>query len=90
MIADMLEGQRSVAINEDHAEGVSNPPPGRLSLSLDEVCGLTGFGMTSVRQAIDADLLPAHRLGKRVIVKRADVDEFLKKLPRGFAKKIGG
>ena len=63
------------------------PPPGRLSRSLNEVCGLTGFGMTSVRQAIDAELLPAHRLGKRVILKRADVDEFLRKLPRGFAKK---
>jgi excisionase family DNA binding protein len=63
------------------------PPPGRISLSLAEVCGLTGIGMTKVRQAIDAELLPAHRLGKKVMVRRLDVDEFLKKLPSGFGKK---
>jgi excisionase family DNA binding protein len=63
------------------------PPPGRLSLSLNEVCGLTGLGMTSVRQAIDAELLPARRLGKKIVVRRADVDEFLKQLPTGLSKR---
>jgi excisionase family DNA binding protein len=62
------------------------PPPGRLALSLNETCGLTGLGMTSIRQAIDDELLPAYRLGKKIVVRRADIDEFLKKLPRGFAK----
>jgi excisionase family DNA binding protein len=63
------------------------PPPGRLALSLNETCGLTGLGMTSIRQAIDAELLPVHRLGKKIIIRRADIDAFLQKLPRGFAKK---
>jgi len=63
------------------------PPPGRISLSLAEVCGLTGIGMTKVRQAIDAELLPARRLGKKIVVRRTDVDEFLKKLPSGTSKK---
>ena len=63
------------------------PPPGRISLSRNEVCGLTGFGMTSIRQAVDAELLPVHRLGKKIIVRRQDIDSVLKNLPRGFAKK---
>ncbi|MGJ4939287.1 helix-turn-helix domain-containing protein [Bradyrhizobium sp. HKCCYLS1011] len=63
------------------------PPPNRLSLSLNETCGLTGIGMTAIRQAIDAGLLPAHRLGKKVVVRRQDVDDFLKRLPSGLRKR---
>lgn len=63
------------------------PPPGRISLSLAEVCGLTGIGMTKIREAIDAELLPARRLGKKIVVRRPDVDVFLKKLPSGLGKK---
>jgi hypothetical protein len=43
--------------------------------------------MTKIRQAIDAEMLPARRLGKKIVVRRPDVDEFLKKLPSGFSKK---
>jgi len=64
------------------------PPPGRISLSLNEVCGLTGLGMSTVRQAIDAEQLPAHRLGKKIIIRRPDVDEFLKKLPSGKPSRV--
>jgi excisionase family DNA binding protein len=63
------------------------PPPGRISLSLNEVCGILGIGMTTVRKAVEADMLPARRLGKKIVVRRVDVDEFLKKLPSGFNKK---
>jgi len=45
-------------------------PPGRISLSLAEVCGPTGIGMTKIRQAIDAEMLPARRLGKKIVVRR--------------------
>lgn len=65
------------------------PPPGRIGLSLSETCALTGLGLTKIREAINAELLPAYRLGKKIIVRRADIDEFLKKLPRGFAKERG-
>jgi excisionase family DNA binding protein len=60
------------------------PPTGQISLSLAEVCGLTGLGMTKVREAVQTDLLPVRRLGKKIIVKRHDVDRFLDALPRGF------
>ena len=63
------------------------PPPGKVGLSLAEVCGLTGIGMTSVRQAIDDELLPVRRLGKKIMIRRPDVDDFLKKLPSGINKK---
>ena len=63
------------------------PPPGRISLSLNEVCGLTGIGMSKLRQVIEAEKLPARRLGKKIIIRRSDVDEFLRKLPSGFDKK---
>jgi hypothetical protein len=35
----------------------------------------------------NAGLLPVHRLGKKIIVRRQDVDEFLEELPQAFAKK---
>jgi len=57
------------------------PEPGKACLSLAETCGLVGAGMTTVRKAIDTGQLPARKLGKRVIVLRADVDQFLKNLP---------
>jgi excisionase family DNA binding protein len=63
------------------------PPAGRISLSLAEVCGLTGIGMTKIREAIEAGLLPARRLGKKIAVRRPDVDGFLTRLPSGTSKK---
>lgn len=65
----------------------SLPPAGRISLSLAEVCGLTGIGMTKIREAIEAGLLPARRLGKKIAVRRPDVDGFLTRLPSGTSKK---
>jgi len=58
------------------------PPSNRIALSLVEVCGLTNIGLASIRGAIACGQLKAHRLGRRVIICRADVDAFLKKLPR--------
>jgi hypothetical protein len=42
------------------------PPPERVGLTLEEVAGLTGLGLASVRHAIGTGLLQAHRLGRRV------------------------
>jgi hypothetical protein len=53
---------------------------------------LSGGGLWSHgdrHEAIDAELLPARRLGKKIVVRRPDVDEFLKKLPSGFSKERG-
>lgn len=65
------------------------PPIGRIGLSVPEVCGLTGIGMTKIRELIEAEALPARRLGKKIVVRRVDVDEFLKKLP-AYEKNNGG
>jgi excisionase family DNA binding protein len=62
------------------------PPPGRISLSVPETCAITGIGMTKLRAVIHAGLLPSRRLGKKIIIRRADVDEFLQKLPSGMDK----
>ena len=63
------------------------PITDRLALTLDEVCGLTGLGLASIRGAIAAGQLRSGRLGRRVIIRRTDVDDFLRKLPtRGASK----
>jgi excisionase family DNA binding protein len=63
------------------------PPPGRISLSVAEVCGLTGIGMTKLRAVINTGLLPSRRLGKKIIIRRVDVDNFLKGLPTDSLKR---
>jgi excisionase family DNA binding protein len=63
------------------------PPQGQIGLSLNETCAVLGIGMTKVREVIDAGLLPAYRLGKKIIVRRPDADNLLQKLPSGLAKK---
>jgi hypothetical protein len=50
------------------------PPADRIGL--DEVCGATGLGLAGIRHAVDGGLLRGHRLGRRVIVTRADVSNF--------------
>jgi hypothetical protein len=59
------------------------PPPGKVGRSLAETCAVLGIGMTSLRETIDRGLLPVRRLGKKVIVRRPDADDFSKKLPSG-------
>jgi len=66
------------------------PPPGKIGLSLAETCRVLGVGMTTLRQSIEQGLLPARRLGKKIIVRRPDADSFLLKLPSGPAKRVEG
>ena len=63
------------------------PITDRLALTLDEVCGLTGLGLASIRRAIAAGQLRSGQLGRRVIIRRADVDDFLRKLRTRRASK---
>lgn len=62
------------------------PSPDKIGLTLDEVCGVSGIGMTSVRELIASGQLPARQIGKRLIIRRQDVDEFLQGLPVKPAK----
>ena len=63
------------------------PPAGQIALSLNDVCAVTGFGMTTVRGAVASEALKARRIGKKIVVRREEVDEFLKALPSGLPKK---
>lgn len=63
------------------------PPPDKIGLTFDEVCGISGLGMTSVRQLVADGQLPARQVGSRIVIRRDDVDQYLKSLPVKSAKK---
>lgn len=54
----------------------------RFSLSPEEASALTGIGMTSIRQAINAGKLIARKHGTRTIILPEDLRAWLKTLPR--------
>jgi hypothetical protein len=54
----------------------------REGLSLPEVEAISGFGKTTIGKAIANKQLVARKNGKRTIVLREDLMEFLKSLPR--------
>lgn len=49
----------------------------QLSLSIEEVKEATGFGRTKLYEAINQGLLPAKKYGKRTIILRKDLEQFL-------------
>lgn len=51
-----------------------------LSYSVDEVCKITGLGRTKIYEAMKNGLLPAKKFGKRTIILKVDLDDFLKGL----------
>jgi len=57
------------------------PPVGQLGLSVDETCAVTGLGRSKISEAIHAGLLPARRLGKKIIIMRPDAEAFVRDLP---------
>jgi excisionase family DNA binding protein len=57
-------------------------PPGRAAYSISETLVLTGFGRDKLYQLINAGKLPARKSGRRTIILAADLQRFLKKLPR--------
>lgn len=52
----------------------------RASLSIEEVQKLSGLGKTKIYELLKSGDLPARKLGKRTLVLRADLDEFLSNL----------
>lgn len=50
-------------------------------LSLPEVCQVSGLGRTKIYEAISDGRLKARKCGKRTIVLRSDLQEFLAALP---------
>lgn len=53
----------------------------REGLSVLEACQIAGIGRTKIYEAIAAKRLKARKLGKRTIVLRTDLRDFLASLP---------
>jgi excisionase family DNA binding protein len=53
----------------------------REGLSILEACRIAGIGRTKIYEAIAGRRLKARKLGKRTIVLRSDLQEFLAALP---------
>jgi len=53
----------------------------REGLSITEACQVAGLGRTKLYQAISDGRLKARKFGKRTIILRTDLKEFLSALP---------
>jgi excisionase family DNA binding protein len=53
----------------------------REGLSILDACRIAGIGRTKIYEAIAARHLKARKLGKRTIVLRSDLQDFLASLP---------
>jgi excisionase family DNA binding protein len=53
----------------------------REGLSISEACAMAGIGRTKIYQAINEGNLKARKYGKRTIVLRDDLRDFLASLP---------
>lgn len=63
----------------------------QLSYSIEETCKITGIGRTKLYEAIGAGRLAAKKYGKRTIILRSDLEEFLNQLsnyPSKNAKRL--
>jgi len=59
----------------------------QLSLSIEEVSASTGLGKTKLYELINTGELKARKIGKRTLVLKSDLEEFLNSLqPYGFEK----
>ena len=52
----------------------------QFSLSVNQVCAVTGLGRTKVYEAINSGSLQARKIGKRTIVLQDDLSSFLNSL----------
>lgn len=53
------------------------PPADRPVLSIYEAAGLLGVGETTIREAIRIGTLPHTRLGRRILIRRIDLDKLV-------------
>ena len=52
----------------------------QFSMSIKETCAATGLGRTKIYQLINCGALKARKIGKRTIVLKADLEDFLSSL----------
>jgi excisionase family DNA binding protein len=85
----LAEELRSSIITPSATHEPDLEPCADLCLSDEEVCQVTGIGRTTIRKVIDAKSLPSTLLGRRRIVRWADLLAWLKSLPRAGRKPTG-
>ena len=51
-----------------------------LSFSIKQACSYTGIGQTKLYEAINKGLLPAKKYGRRTLILKPDLEEFLSSL----------
>jgi excisionase family DNA binding protein len=56
-------------------------PIAREGLSIAEACAMAGIGRTKIYRAISDGTLKARKFGKRTLILRDDLREFLSSLP---------
>jgi excisionase family DNA binding protein len=56
-------------------------PPERLTYRLPDVAWLTGLSLTAVQRLVGDGRLPAVKVGRAVLVRREDLQEFTDGLP---------
>lgn len=59
------------------AKPVPMPPADRVILSVMEAAAVAGLGHNTIRKAIKEEKLPARKIGKRVLIRRIDLEQFL-------------
>lgn len=60
-----------------------------MALTVEQVCAVTGIGKTKIYEALDSGELPAKKWGKRTLVLKADLQQFLANL-EAYAPQTGG
>jgi acyl CoA:acetate/3-ketoacid CoA transferase beta subunit len=63
------------------------PNPSAFSFSLKEAAAITGIALWAIRSAIWGRKLPAHVIGKRQIVLRADLENWIAGTPSAHGRK---
>ena len=64
-----------------------SPNPNALSFSLKEAAVVTGTALWAIRSAIWGRKLSAHIIGKRQIVLRSDLEEWITSTPTAHGRK---
>ena len=60
----------------------------QLSLSIEEAATITGIGKTKLYEVINSGALRARKLGKRTIILKTDIEEFLGNL-ESYSSTVG-
>lgn len=60
-----------------HRKVTPEPPADRTILSVEEAAAISGLGVNTIRKLVKTGELPARRVGRRILIRRTDLDAFL-------------